>query len=47
MKIAYEHHVPDIDSQRLKHYPESEMFFSERNRQLTREELVPVVRSMP
>ena len=44
MELAYEHHVPAIDFQPLKHYPESEQFFLS---QITREELVSVARNMP
>ena len=44
MALAYEHHVPAIDFEPLKHYPESEQFFLS---QITREELVSVVRNMP
>ena len=43
-KLAQEHHIPVIEHQALKHYPESEQFSLN---QITREELVAVVMKMP
>ena len=43
-KLAQEHHIPVIEHQALKHYPESEHFSLN---QTTREELVAVVMNMP
>ncbi|CAB3982642.1 Hypothetical predicted protein [Paramuricea clavata] len=40
LKLAQEHHIPVIEHQALKHYPESEQFSLS---QITREELVAVV----
>ena len=42
--MAQEHHIPVIEHQALKHYPESEQFSLN---QITREELVAVVMNMP
>jgi hypothetical protein len=42
--LTQEHHIPVIEHQALKHYPESEQFSLS---QITREELVAVVMNMP